>query len=137
MQSVEGDCGNHSHQGTTFLVAKVSKAKKGDQPKPAVDPVHPVRSSVRFPLRLELLIETEEGELPAVTEDVSASGVLFSMETLPAIHSRVEFTITMPGEAMGSEKDVTVQCTGRIVRHEQTGQVRRAAAVIDEYILKA
>lgn len=120
--------------GYDLLVAKVSKTKTGDQPKAAVDPV---RSAVRFPLRLELLIDTEEGERAAVTEDVSASGVLFSMDSLPALNSRVEFTITMPAAAMGSEKDVTLHCTGRIVRHEQTGQVRRAAAVIDEYILKA
>ena len=110
------------------------KASTGDQQKAAVDPL---RSAVRFPLRLELLIDTEDGERAAVTEDVSASGVLFAMEMLPALDSRVEFTITMPAAAMGSETDVTVQCTGRIVRHEQSGQVSRAAAVIDEYILKA
>lgn len=79
------------------------------------------------------------GEMNAVTEDVSSSGVLFVMETLPMVGSRVAFTLTMPAEAMGSETDVTVHCVGRIVRHdlERSDKKQRAAAVIDEYTLKA
>lgn len=123
-----------NHRENEVIVAKETKAKKGGEPAKETDPV---RSAVRFPLRLELLIGTDDGEESAVTEDVSASGVLFVMDALPALNSRVEFTITMPAAAMGSTRDVTVQCTGRIVRHELSGQVRKAAAIIDEYILKA
>lgn len=115
-------------------VSKSNGAKGGQQKDSATNPM---RSAVRFPLRLEVLIETEQGEKNATTEDVSASGVLFSMDELPAIDSRVEFTMTMPGAIMGNTKDVTVHCIGRIVRHERSGSVSRAAAMIDEYILKA
>jgi hypothetical protein len=38
---------------------------------------------------------------------------------------------------MGSEKDVTIHCIGRIVRHYQKDGEKKAAAVIDEYFLKA
>lgn len=117
-----------------LIVAKKKIAEAGGEPPKASDPV---RGAVRFPLRLELVVGTEMGEESALTEDVSASGVLFVMDSLPPLESRVEFTITMPGVAMGSLKDVTVHCTGRIVRHELSGQVRKAAAVIDEYTLKA
>lgn len=110
------------------------KQERGSEPVSATDPV---RSSVRFPLRLELVIATEAGEQNAVTEDVSAGGVLFVMDSLPAIGSRVEFTMMMPAEAMGNERDVNVHCVGRIVRHERSGQIQRAAAVIDNYTLKA
>ncbi len=106
----------------------------GKQAGPAVDPI---RTSVRFPLRLELILDTDEGELTATTEDVSANGVLFSVAKLPAVDSRVEFTMMMPAAIMGHEKDVVVHCVGRIVRHGRSGQTLQAAAVIDEYFLRA
>lgn len=115
-------------------MSKEIKNRQGSEPKPATDPM---RTAVRFPLRLELTLETENGEQKAVTEDISASGVLFTMESLPAIGSRIEFTMMMPAEAMGNASDVNVHCVGRIVRHERSDTVQRAAAVIDEYTLKA
>jgi hypothetical protein len=39
----------------------------------------------------------------------------------------------MPAEAMGTPTDVTVHCTGRVVRCTPGEQCWRAAAVIDEY----
>jgi hypothetical protein len=38
----------------------------------------PVRAAVRFPLRLEIVLRTIERQYPAVTEDVSANGLLFA-----------------------------------------------------------
>jgi len=54
---------------------------------------------------------------------------------LPKIGSSIEFTMDMPSEIMGS--DVSVHCTGRVVRHQYVGQESMAAAVIDQYFLKA
>jgi len=96
-----------------------------------------VRSSVRFPMRLKLEIHTELGLFDAITENVSANGLLFSSDYLPSLESRIEFTMTMPSSIMGSDKDVTIHCIGRIVRHERVGVVKKAAVVIDEYYLKA
>lgn len=95
-----------------------------------------VRTSVRFPMRLAVVLATENGPIEAQTVDVSANGLLFSAERLPAVGSKVVFTMTMPSAVMGSANDVMIHCTGRIVRHQRTEHDLRAAAVIDEYFLK-
>lgn len=97
----------------------------------------PVRAAVRFPLHLELVLFANQREYHAVTEDVSASGVLFSSEDLPPMDTPVEFRLTMPAKVMGGAEDVVLHCTGRIVRHAASDGRRFAAAVIDEYVLKA
>lgn len=97
----------------------------------------PVRSSVRFPMQLPLTIQTDSGEFLAMTENVSANGLLFVCDYIPGLNSTIEFTMTMPSAIMGSDKDVSIHCVGRIVRHEQVGKARKAAVVIDEYYLRA
>lgn len=97
----------------------------------------PVRAAVRFPLHLELVLFANGREYHALTEDVSASGVLFLSEDLPALNTPVEFRLTMPARVMGGEDDVVLYCTGRIVRRSASGGKQLAAAVIDEYVLKA
>jgi hypothetical protein len=92
---------------------------------------------VRFPLQLDFVLSTAERKYKAVTEDVSANGVLFYTEELPPLDSRVEFTLKMPASMMGGVKDVMLHCVGRIVRHTQVEGKAMAAAVIDEYSLKA
>ena len=98
---------------------------------------NPVRTAVRFPMRLAIRMQTDQGELEAFTENISANGLLFISEHLPAVDSRVEFTIAMPSAIMGSAKDVTIHCIGRVIRHYLDGDEKKAAAVIDEYFLKA
>ncbi len=98
---------------------------------------NPVRTAVRFPMRLAIQIDTSEGSLEAVTENISANGLLFVSERLPEVNSRIEFTISMPSSVMGSETDVMIHCLGRVVRHQHQGDEKKAAAVIDEYYLKA
>jgi hypothetical protein len=97
---------------------------------------NPVRASVRFPLHLALLLETEKGSIEATTIDISANGLLFEADRLPPVGTRIVFTMTMPSAVMGSAGDVSVHCTGRIVRHQLTEGMLQAAAVIDEYFLK-
>ena len=104
-----------------------SKAKADD----------PVRTAVRFPLHLDVLIHWDEGDIQAVTEDVSSNGILFIADNPPPVDTRVDFRMTMPAAVMGSAEDVTLRCIGRIVRHMQTAGGNMAAAVIDEYSLKA
>jgi hypothetical protein len=98
---------------------------------------NPVRTAVRFPMRLAIRMYTEHGELEAFTENISANGLLFISEHLPEIDSKIEFTIAMPSTVMGSATDVTIHCIGRVVRHYLDGNEKKAAAVIDEYFLKA
>ena len=98
---------------------------------------NPVRTAVRFPMRLPLRVQTQQGEIEAVTENISANGLLFISDRLPPVDSRIEFTIAMPSAVMGSPTDVTIHCIGRIVRHYLEGDEKKAAVVIDEYFLKA
>lgn len=107
----------------------------GQWQKPNGD--NPVRTAVRFPMRLPLRVQTEHGEIEAVTENISANGLLFVSDRLPEVDSKIEFTIAMPSQVMGSATDVTIHCIGRVIRHYLNGNEKKAAAVIDEYFLKA
>ncbi len=100
-------------------------------------PTEPVRTAVRFPLHLDVSISWAQGQFHAVTEDVSASGILFASDPPLPVGSRIEFTLAMPAEIMGAPDDVKLQCVGRIVRHQLTAGRSLVAAVIDEYSLKA
>jgi hypothetical protein len=103
--------------------------------KPTED--NPVRTAVRFPMKLAIRMHTEQGDVDATTENISANGLLFISDHLPEVDSRIEFTIAMPSAVMGSATDVTIHCIGRVVRHYLQGDEKKAAAVIDEYFLKA
>ena len=96
-----------------------------------------MRAAVRFPLRLALHLKTEDGIVEATTREISSSGLLFVTTYLPKIGSSIEFTMDMPSEVMGSATDVCVHCIGRVVRHQHSEDESMAAAVIDEYFLKA
>jgi len=72
-------------------------------------------------------MQTEQGEIEAVTENISANGLLFVSDRLPALDSKIEFTIDMPSAVMGSETDVTIHCIGRVVRHYLNGDEKKAA----------
>jgi hypothetical protein len=100
-------------------------------------PTGGVRGAVRFPLHLDITLSTPQGECKAVTEDVSANGMLFISDQVPAVGTEVEFRITMPAAIMGSTQDVLLHCIGRIVRHMEKDGKLSAAAVIEEYSLKA
>ena len=96
----------------------------------------PMRTAVRFPMELPLRIVTEDGVLEAMTENISANGILFTGAELPALDSRIEFTVKMPSAVMGGADDVLIQCIGRVIRHQHTGGRKQAAAIIDEYFLR-
>lgn len=95
-----------------------------------------VRTAVRFPMKLALLVTTPDGDIEAVTDNISANGILFTASTLPQIDSRIEFTIKMPGAVMGRADDLLIQCIGRVVRHQHVDGMEQAAAIIDEYFLR-
>ena len=73
----------------------------------------------------------------ATTRDISSNGLLFVTTQLPRVGSNIEFTMDMPSEVMGWDRDVSIHCTGRVVRHHLLHHESMAAAVIDEYVLKA
>jgi len=87
-------------------------------------------------MKLALQVTTADGGIEAITENISANGILFTAATLPPVGSRIEFTITMPSEVMGTPEDVSIQCIGRVVRHQGHDGEHQAAAIIDEYSLR-
>ncbi len=97
----------------------------------------PLRASVRFPLRLPVRLQIAGRELPAVTEDISASGALLAMAEPPPDGSHVEWNLCLPAESMGADRDVTVHCIGRVVRQSAQVDGRRLVGVlIDGYTFR-
>ena len=95
---------------------------------------HPdLRNTVRFPLHLPVTLRTPTDEHRAETIDISAGGILFRTETEIEVGSAVEFTVAMPGDVLGSDRDVLVKCRGRVVRCSEDTSGRLVAVVIDEY----
>lgn len=92
-----------------------------------------MRSSVRFPLELPVEVRAHRERFDAMTKDISAGGVLFYMDSAVEVGSIIEFSISMPAKIIGAEKDIVVNCVGRVVRSEPEGERSAVAAVIDEY----
>ena len=92
-----------------------------------------VRCAVRFPLALPLVLSTADGEFPALTKNISASGVLFSLDRSLMVGQDLRFSMRMPHAILGTPQDVLVHCTGRVVRCSTGHNEHLAAATIDEY----
>jgi len=92
-----------------------------------------VRCAVRFPLALPVVLSTRNGELPALSRNVSASGVLFELDRELSAGLEISFSLRMPGQVLGTLHDVLVHCLGRVVRCSLSQTQYLAAATIDEY----
>ncbi len=97
------------------------------------EPTTEMRSAVRFPIKLPIAIKAGNAEHTAETNNISAGGVLFHLETEMQVGSTIEFRISMPAEVLGANTDVLVTGTGRVVRCDAEGKRQAIAAVIDEY----
>jgi hypothetical protein len=99
------------------------------------------RTGKRFPLELPIKIHKGEGtaasgDAKGVTGNLSAAGVYIRADASMEIGSPVEFEITLPPEMTGGQENVTIQCKGRVVRADETGEGgegRGVACVIDSY----
>lgn len=110
-----------------FIVPKTPAYRK------PVNGKQEVRGAVRFPLCMEVQVTTDKGVLAASTKNVSACGVLFELAEAIQAGSLIQFTLNMPGAALGLECDVTIQCSGRVVRTVSEGAKHFVASTIDEY----
>lgn len=102
-------------------------------PPVAAPPRQEVRCAVRFPLSLPVVLTTDVERFTAVTSNVSASGVLFITDRKVQAGTQIEFSLRMPGEILGTPRDVLVQCQGRVVRCYPSQAGFNTAATIDEY----
>ena len=96
-------------------------------------PQQEVRCAVRFPLALPVVLTSGSDEIAAVTRNVSASGVVFELDSPVPSGLEVRFSLRMPGAILGTPHDVLVHCQGRVVRCSKNQSNYRAAATIDEY----
>jgi len=92
-----------------------------------------MRCAVRFPLSLPVVLSTVSGEVSASTRNVPASGVLFELDRELEVGLDIRFSLRMPGQVLGSTRDVLVECQGRVVRCSISNIHYLAAATIDEY----
>jgi len=92
-----------------------------------------MRSAVRFPVRLPIAVRDAIGEHVAVTDDMSAGGVLFNIDADMMVGSNIEFTISIPAAVIGAPADVMVSGEGRVVRSAPHDGRKQIAAIIDEY----
>jgi hypothetical protein len=96
------------------------------------------RTGKRFPLHLPIKIHQAEssGDAKGVTGDLSAAGVYIRADASLDVGSPVEFEITLSPDMTGGTENVKIQCKGRVVRADETGEGgegRGVACVIDSY----
>lgn len=105
---------------------------------PPQDPglTDPVRAAVRFPLQLPVLLRTGQNDVPAITIDVSSTGMLFSLDTVLEVGTGLDWELVLPAEAMGSGTDISVACHGRVAWVQADEQPIRMAVIIDQYRMK-
>ena len=92
-----------------------------------------LQSAPRFPLHLAASVKTDGSAYTALTENISANGVLFAMDRDVPVGSIVDFTILLPAEVVGARQNVQIDCRGRVVRSFDDRGRRGVGVVIDEY----
>lgn len=92
-----------------------------------------MQSAVRFPIKLPVSLKSKSGDNLAETQNISANGVLFQVDSAMPIGSLVDFTISLPADVVGAEADVQLDCRGRVVRNFEEDGRRGVGVVIDEY----
>jgi len=95
------------------------------------------RANRRFSLRLPVSIRFTDGraeEIPAETQNVSAQGIFFNVQSKLVEGSRIEFTMTLPPEVTLTDS-IRVRCQGKVIRVDTSGSGPEigVAAVIEQY----
>lgn len=91
------------------------------------------RTGKRFPLNLPIRLKTGE---TATTRDLSAAGVYIQADSELEVGTPIEFNISLPGKVVGTDEDVEINCTGRVIRMDAgkgTSKKNGVACVIDHY----
>ena len=96
-------------------------------------PQQEVRCAVRFPLTLPVMLSSGKEDIAAITRNVSASGVVFELDSPVKAGLEIRFSLRMPSKVLGTPNDVLVHCRGRVVRCSRNQSNYLAAATIDEY----
>jgi PilZ domain len=100
---------------------------------PGICDWRPSRGAVRYPLHLRVTLLADNRDYEALTEDLSASGVLFRLQKPLREESHIDFLLEIPAETLEFSVTAAVHCSGRIVRSYWKHGQAFSAAVIDEY----
>ena len=92
-----------------------------------------MQSAPRFPIKLPISVKSKAGASATETQNISANGVLFQLDSEMPVGSLVDFTISLPAEVVGAPADVQLDCRGRVVRSFEEDGRRGVGVVIDEY----
>ena len=92
-----------------------------------------MQGATRFPIKLPMSVKSSSGQSYCETENISANGVFFQMDSDIPLGSNVNFTIELPAAVLGTATDVQVACRGRVVRSADEGSRKGIGVVIDEY----
>lgn len=110
---------------------KAELTKNAAKPRGAHYP--DMQSAMRFPIKLPISVKSGAGASVTETQNISANGVFFEMDSAMPVGSQVDFTISLPAEVVGAALDVRVDCRGRVVRSAEEAGRRGVGVVIDEY----
>ena len=117
--------GNSPSAGSENRGSAATKAARARYPD--------MQSAVRFPIKLPISVKSKSGASAAETDNISANGVLFHVDSEMPVGSMVDFTISLPADVVGAEADVQLDCRGRVVRNFEEDGRRGVGVVIDEY----
>ena len=92
-----------------------------------------LRSAVRFPVHLPVLLIVEGEQLEAVTVNISHNGVLLRVPRTISIEAVLEFLLELPTEVTLNESTAAIHCEGHVIRSFEQDGFHFIAAVIDEY----
>jgi hypothetical protein len=91
---------------------------------------------VRFPLHLPMTVHYCGEGFAAESLNISSTSGLFRMGKSILAGSSIEFTISMPGNALQAPNDVLVSCSGRVYGCSAAVEGYELDALIDDYCFK-
>ena len=135
-RSVENGNRNQAPEARREGAVPMSQSPSETVSKAAASRYSDLQSAARFPVRLPISVKSNAGESLTESENISANGVLFQLDSGMPIGSAVDFTISLPAEIVGASSDVQLQCRGRVARSFAEGARVGLGVVIEEYQFK-
>lgn len=91
---------------------------------------------VQYPLHLPLTVRYCGEDYVAESLNISSTSGLFRISKSIPTGSSIEFTISMPGNALQAPTDVLLSCSGRVSRCSAAVEGYELDALIDDYCFK-
>ncbi|WP_158615446.1 PilZ domain-containing protein [Acidipila sp. EB88] len=92
-----------------------------------------LRSAVRFPMHLPVVLVVEGEQIHAVTVNMSHNGVLLEAPHPIPAETGLEFLMEVPREVTLNDSTAAIHCVGHVIRSYQENGKCYIAAVIDDY----